>query len=183
MIRAFIALPLPENVKEELLRVSSTLRKTMDARWVRLEAMHLTMKFLGDIDEENIEGMSKKLDELSELYQPFSMSLCGLGAFPSPKRARVVWAGVDADVSRLRNLAASIDDMSSDYGIAKEGRPFTAHVTLARLREPSMINLDVRIEKITFIIDTMHFYKSDLTPQGARYTLLHSSPFTGKPGG
>lgn len=183
MIRAFIALPLPETVKEALSSVSATLRKTMDARWVKPEAMHLTMKFLGDIDEKDIEGMAKKLDEISQLYQPFAMSLAGPGAFPSTKRARVIWAGIDADISRLRNLSASIDDMLADYGIAKEGRPFTAHVTLARLREPSMINLDVRIEKITFIIDGMHFYKSDLTPQGARYTLLHSSPFTGKPGG
>jgi 2'-5' RNA ligase len=141
------------------------------------------MKFLGDIDEKDIEGMAEKLDELSQQYQPFSMSLDGMGAFPSLKRARVIWAAIDTDISGLRNLAASIDEMSASYGIAKEGRPFTAHVTLARLREPSMINLDVRIEKITFIIDTMHFYKSDLTPQGARYTLLHSSPFTGKPGG
>jgi 2'-5' RNA ligase len=183
MIRAFIALPLPEAVKKELLKVSATLRKIMDARWVSPEAMHITMKFLGDIDEKNIEGMAKKLDELSEPCQPFEMSLGGLGAFPSPKKARVVWAGIEADISRLRNLAASIDDMALDYGITKEGRPFTAHVTLARLREPSMINLDVRIEKITFIINGMHFYKSDLTPQGARYTLLHSSPFTGRPGG
>ncbi len=183
MIRAFIALPLPENVKEELLKVTATLRKTMDARWVKPEAMHLTMKFLGDIDEKNIEGIAEKLDELSRQYQPFAMNLGAMGAFPSTKRARVIWAGVDADISGLRNLAASIDDMSAGYGIAKEGRPFTAHVTLARLRDPSMINLDVRIEKITFIIDTMHFYKSDLTPQGARYTLLHSSPFKGRPGG
>ncbi len=183
MIRAFIALPLPENVKEALSSVSATLRKTMDARWVRPEAMHLTMKFLGDINEKNIEGIAGKLDELSKSCQPFAMSLGELGAFPSPKKARVIWAGIDADISGLRSLAASIDEMSAGYGIAKEGRPFTAHVTLARLREPSMINLDVRIEKITFIIDTMHFYKSDLTPQGARYTLLHSSPFKGRPGG
>lgn len=183
MIRAFIALPLPETVKEALSLVSTTLRKTIDARWVKPEAMHLTMKFLGDINEKNLKSISKKLDEVSVLNQPFEMRLNSLGAFPSPRRARVIWAGIDADISRLNNLAASIDDMSADYDIAKEGRPFMAHITLARLREPSMINLDVRMQEITFIIDRMYFYKSDLTPQGARYTLLHSSLFTGKPGG
>ncbi len=183
MIRAFIALPLPEAVKDALLEVSGVLRKTVDARWVKPEAMHLTMKFLGEIDESNLESIGGRLDELALSQLPFNMKLEGLGAFPSEKRARVIWAGIDTDISRLRKLAESIDDLSADYGVAKEGRTFTAHITLARLREPSMINLDVRMQEITFIIDKMHFYKSDLTPQGARYTLLHSSPFTGRPGG
>jgi 2'-5' RNA ligase len=183
MIRAFIALPLPEAVKDALLEVSGMLRKTIDARWVKPEAIHLTMKFLGNIDENNLESIGRKLDELSSMHSPFDMRLIGLGAFPSERRARVIWAGIETDILRLRKLAASIDDLSADYGIAKDVRPFTAHITLARLRESSMINLDVRMQEITFIIDRMHFYKSDLTPQGARYTLLHSSPFTGKPGG
>jgi RNA 2',3'-cyclic 3'-phosphodiesterase len=183
MIRAFIALPLPETVKDALLEASGRLRKTIDARWVKPEAIHLTMKFLGDIDEKNLVSIRERLDDLSALYHPFDMRLSGMGAFPSVRKARVIWAGIDTDISGLRKLAASIDDLSADYGVKKESRPFTAHITLARLREPSMINLDVRMQEITFIIDSMHFYKSDLTPQGAKYTLLHSSPFTGKPGG
>jgi RNA 2',3'-cyclic 3'-phosphodiesterase len=183
MIRTFIALPLPETVKDALFEVSGMLRKTINARWVKPDAIHLTMKFLGDIDEKNLVSIGERLDDVSSRHPRFVMRLTGLGAFPSVRKARLIWAGIDTDMVGLHKLAASIDDLSANYGVPKEGRPFTAHITLARLREPSMINLDVRMRDITFIIDKMHLYKSDLTPQGARYTLLHSSPFTGKPGG
>jgi 2'-5' RNA ligase len=183
MIRAFIALPLPETVKDALFEASGILSKTIDARWVKPDAMHLTIKFLGNIDEKNQGAISERLDELSSLQLPFDMRLNSLGAFPSMRKARVIWAGIDTDIAGLRKLAASIDDLSANYGIEKESRPFTSHITLARLREPSMINLNVRMRDITFIIDKMHLYKSELTPQGAKYTLLHSSPFKGKQGG
>lgn len=183
MIRTFIALPLPETIKNALSEASGILRKTINARWVKPDAMHLTMKFLGDIDEKNLITIGEGLDSISSQHSAFKMKLFSLGAFPSLRKARVIWAGVETDIIALRQLAASIDDLAVNYKIAKESRPFTAHITLARLREPSMINLDVRMQEITFIIDKMHLYKSDLTPQGAKYTLLHSSPFTGKPGG
>jgi RNA 2',3'-cyclic 3'-phosphodiesterase len=111
------------------------------------------------------------------------MRLSGLGAFPSVKKARVIWAGVEADIAALRKMTASIDDFSAGYKIAKERRPFSAHITLARLREPSMINLNTTVQEIAFTIDYLHLYRSELTPKGAIYTLLHSSPFTGRPGG
>ena len=183
MIRTFIALPLPETIKNALSEASGILRKTINARWVKPDAMHLTMKFLGDIDEKNLITIGEGLDSISSLHSAFEMKLFSLGAFPFVKKARVIWAAIDTNIIALRKLAASIDDLAVNYGIAKESRPFTAHITLARLREPSMIDLDVRMQEITFIIDKMHLYKSDLTPQGAKYTLLHSSPFTGKPGG
>jgi 2'-5' RNA ligase len=174
---------LPEAIKDVLSETSDMLRKTINAKWVKPDAMHLTMKFLGDIDERNLGAIGEGLEEMSSRYSPFEMRLLSLGAFPSMRKARVIWAGVETDIIALRKLAVSIDELSANYGIEKESRPFTAHITLARLREPSMINLNVRMRDITFIIDKMHLYKSDLTPQGAKYTLLHSSPFTGKPGG
>jgi len=183
MIRAFIALPLPETVKDALFEASGMLRKTIDARWVKPEAMHLTMKFLGNIDEKNLITVGEGLERISSQHSTFEMKLKSLGAFPSLKKARVIWVGIDTDIIALRKLSASIDDLAANYGIEKEKRPFMAHITLARLREPSMINLDVRMQEITFIIDKLHLYKSELTPQGAKYTLLHSSPFKGKQGG
>lgn len=183
MIRVFTALPLPEEVKAELSDVSAALGRGISARWVRPEGMHLTMKFLGDVDEKNIRGIGERLDELSLRYSPFDMRLNGLGAFPSPRRARVIWAGVETDVQTMKELAASVDMIASGYGVPKEERSFAAHITLARLRAPSMVNLDARVRGITFISDRVNLYKSDLTPQGAKYTLLHSSPFAGKTGG
>jgi 2'-5' RNA ligase len=183
MIRAFIALPLPDTVKDALSEASGMLRKTIDARWVKPDSIHLTLKFLGDIDENNLETIREGLEKISSQHSPFEMKLDSLGAFPSVRKARVIWAGVETDIMALRKLAASIDDLSAIYCIAKESRPFTAHITLARLREPSMINLNARVQEIAFMVDKMHLYKSDLTPKGARYTLLHTSPFTGKPGG
>jgi RNA 2',3'-cyclic 3'-phosphodiesterase len=183
MTRAFIALPLPEAVKAALSDVSGMLRKAIDARWVKPDGMHLTMKFLGDTDESDLGLIGQGLDRISSMYPPFEMRLSSLGAFPSVRKARVIWAGVEADIESLRKLAASIDDLSADHKIARERRPFSAHITLARLREPSMINLNTAVQEIVFKTDKMHLYKSELTPKGAIYTLLHSSPFTGKPGG
>jgi 2'-5' RNA ligase len=183
MIRAFIALPLPDDVKDGLVQASLNLKRTIDARWVRPDAMHLTLKFLGDIEEKHVAELSSGLDRILSGQPPFNMSLSGLGAFPSSRRARVIWAGIATDISRMKMLAADIDRLTARLGVRAETRPFAAHITLARLKVPSMVNLDCNVPEINFISRAINLYKSDLSPQGARHTVLHTSPFMGIPGG
>jgi len=183
MTRAFIALSLPENILAALGSVSGELEKSVDAKWVKPKAMHLTLKFLGNIDETSLAGLSAGMDEIASGYSPFEMVLSPLGAFPSTKKARVIWAGIDTDIIRLRNLASSIDALSAQFGVAKEERTFSAHITLARLKTSAVVNLDIKVPALNFTAKKMHLLKSELSQLGAKYTVLHSSPFKGASGG
>ena len=183
MIRAFIALPLPDEVKIALGAASGLLEKSVYAKWVKPEAMHLTLKFLGNIEENILGELSEGIDNIASRFLPFEMVLSSLGAFPSAKRARIIWAGIDTEIVRLRELALLIDDLSAGFGILKEQRTFAAHITLARLKASAVVNLDIKIPEINFTSKKIHLYKSDLSPNGAKYTVLHSSPFTGTSGG
>jgi 2'-5' RNA ligase len=183
MTRAFIALTLPENILAALGSASGELIKRFDAKWVKPEALHLTLKFLGNVDEGTLKALSIKMDETASLFSPFDMQLASLGAFPQAKRARIIWAGIDTDIIRLRDLTSSIDAFSAQFGITKEERTFSAHITLARLKTSAVVDLDIKVPALNFTAKKMHLYKSELSQQGAKYTVLHSSPFTGASGG
>ena len=176
MIRTFIALPIPENLKEALRDAISRLRRTNSGvKWVRPESVHITLKFLGNIKEELVEPVSQELDNIALIYPELELKLSGLGVFPNMRRPRVIWVGLGGDIALLGELADAIDKACAKIGIQPEKRPFNAHITLGRLKVPSMIDLDIDLMEESYRAKEIVFYKSELLPTGARYTILNSS--------
>lgn len=176
MIRTFIALPIPDNLKDSLRSAISGLRgKNSGVRWVRPESIHITLKFLGDIDENLTGSLSAELDRVALTCPGLRLGVSELGCFPNRRRARVIWAGLMGDTDPLSCLAVSIDRMCSEFGIKQEKRPFNAHLTLGRLKVPSMVDLDIPVMEEWYEAGEVVFYRSELLPTGARYTALHRS--------
>ena len=183
MIRTFIALPIPENLKEAIQAAISRLSRTNSGvKWVRPESVHITLKFLGSIKEELVEPVSQELDKVALSCPELDLKLSGLGVFPNMRRPRVVWVGLAGDITLLRELADAIDKVGAKFGIQPEKRPFNAHITLGRLKVPSMVDLDISLVEESYRAKDVVFYKSELLPTGARYTILHSSSLGHKGG-
>lgn len=98
--------------------------------------LHVTLKFLGQIEPVLVQRVGSLLAEVASQHSAFELEVRGLGAFPTPRRARVIWAGLAAGAAELGRLAARVDAGLAELGFAPEARPFAAHVTLARVREP-----------------------------------------------
>jgi 2'-5' RNA ligase len=183
MIRTFIALTIPEEVKAVIGTAIIELKaKNHAIRWVKSEALHITLKFLGDIPEQAITAVSADLDKAAALCSPLTLRLAGFGAFPNAKRARVVWVGLEGDMRELSNLADAIDKMCITYGVAVEKRPFSGHITLGRLKAPTMVDLATNQVKGLFNVSQVLLYQSVLLPSGAQYNVLHRSSLGSKGG-
>jgi 2'-5' RNA ligase len=133
----FIALPLPEPVKEHL---SSFLEPRQEAesqkqglRWTGPEQWHLTLAFMSEVADRNTDELLERLERVASRRQPMSLRLAGAGAFPNPGRAKVLWAGVEHDGEELMRLAGGVRAAGSKSGIEVGGGRFHPHLTLARL--------------------------------------------------
>ncbi len=136
-VRAFLAIPLPE----EIVRTAQGLcRKLADSfphvRWVRPETMHLTLRFFGDIPEEFLEKIGEVMLSVGRLHPPFQVPVAGIGAFPSPARPRVIWLGIQEEQA-LMALYSALETGLGDIGLPGEERSFSPHLTLGRNRGPT----------------------------------------------
>jgi len=183
MIRAFIAIALPEEIKDSIQDIVSGLREKNPAvRWVRPEGMHLTLKFLGNIDESFVETLSLGLDDVVAQYSCLKLTLSRLGVFPNVRRPRIVWIGLTGNIENLSHLAGSIDALSFQFGIERERREFKSHITLGRLKVPTMVDLGIEFTQETFTATQVLLFQSKLSSQGARYSVLHRSVMMPKGG-
>lgn len=176
MIRTFVAIDLPEDIKADLASVIADLRRKNDrVRWVKPTGLHLTLKFLGDIPEQTAGPLSAELDAVARDFPPLSLAVEGLGAFPNLRRPRVVWAGLNGDLELLQKLASRVDKACTSYGAKPEKRPFQAHITIGRLKVPTVVDLSKELRKKDFSATEIVLYQSELLPTGARYTALNRS--------
>lgn len=188
VIRTFIAVDLPESVKEALGQVSSQLQdKLLDTpiRWVNPEKIHLTLKFLGDVSQENISMVEKILQSEASKRQAMEIGIGGIGAFPKIRHPRVIWVGVEAP-SELFDLRRGIEDGVARLGYNYDKYDFTPHLTLGRIsrkasaRDVRKVGKELHDFQVGFIgvarIDAVHLYRSDLQPDGAKYTRLSTAP-------
>jgi len=191
LVRAFIALELPKAIQAGLHQVSAdlqTMAKGLPLRWVPIENIHLTLKFLGDTDEANIKPISDLLKKAAKSATALEISLNGVGVFPNPRRPNVIWVGVDAPESLL-DLQRQVELDLSGMGFVPEERPFSPHLTIARVRrEARPADLKQISEVIasphlpagaTGRIDTLTLFRSELKPGGAVYNPLLRSPLAG----
>ena len=179
-IRTFIALELPPTVISLLHTVQQELKQLkIRARWVRGENIHLTLKFIGDINPGDVDTLSAAMAGAAKGFSPVILAVRGIGVFPSIKRPRVVWVGLGGDIRSLLELQSRLVDELAEAGVARDKRSFKAHLTLGRIKQPpgpdlirQMIAEHATLSSDEFTCDQVILFKSDLKPSGAVYTKL-----------
>ncbi|NJD69301.1 MAG: RNA 2',3'-cyclic phosphodiesterase, partial [candidate division NC10 bacterium] len=175
---------LDPGLKAALAGVQDRLKATRaDVGWVRPENLHLTLKFLGQVEEDRFGAIGEAVAAAAAGCGPVHLVFQGLGAFPSPRSARVVWIGLSHGAETLAALQARIEAGLEPLGYAREARLFTAHLTLGRVRGPGHREQLARaLTEATaeplgeMVLHRIELMKSDLSPSGARDTILHSFP-------
>lgn len=171
MYRLFVAISLPEDVKDEIQSLSYGLP---GARWLDSDQTHLTLRFIGEVDGGRFGEIKETLAEVS--FDPFSLSLQGVGHFPPRGMPRVLWVGVKAP-DELAGIKSRIDSALRRTGVELEKRKFSPHITIARLkntpksRVAGFIAAHNLYQSREFEVDQYHLYSSVLTPKGAIHTL------------
>lgn len=182
-IRAFIAVPVTDQVRQAVMKIEDHLRCSgPDVKWVEPQNIHITLKFLGDTKTHQIEGLISALRDGLVGVKSFDIMLSGTGTFPPGGRnVRVVWVGITGAKEHLADLAGKVEDACASQGFAKEGRPFSAHLTIGRVRRESRRHGDLSSEvaKVEFNplkvhIDRVNLTRSELSPKGPTYTVLES---------
>ena len=174
-MRLFIAIDLPEEVKQSIEEIKTPLKNIKGVKPVKKENIHLTLKFLGEVDDDKINKIIRALSQIK--FKPFTLSLDKIGVFPDEKRIRVLWVNAEPE-DPLKGLKQAIDKALPGF---KDDHPFKNHLTFARIKYLTSDNDKKKIlELITnkqvdnkdFLVDKFKLYKSTLTPQGSIYEVL-----------
>ncbi len=183
-IRSFIAIELPDELRRELGQLEARLQSGEQPRvkWVNPNSIHLTLKFLGDIDRDRVGEIIGATEEAVRGTSPFRLKVKDTGVFPNIKRAQVAWVGFSGDVDRLLQLQQRLESGLESLGFAPESRAFTPHLTLARLHQRATpderqrfghLVTDTRFEAATTIdVVAISLMQSQLTGEGAIYSRL-----------
>lgn len=170
-MRAFLALDIPADIVAYLKTVADRLaRRTEGVKWVRGEGIHITVKFLGEIEEAMAGRMREALAPIGA-FGPVHARLGQLDAFPNVRRARVIVVKLKKGVEPIQAIFAEVEDRLADIDVEREQRGLVPHITLGRRKVPgSFPNGDpLPVEEREFIIENLTLYKSTLTPGGAIY--------------
>ena len=188
MTRTFLALELPDAVKAVLRRRIERLAHALpDVRFVDIAGLHLTLAFLGELDDERLAAATGAAEEAAKSHAPFTLRLASLGTFGSARSPCVIWVGLAGEVARLRALQATVADALEARGFAREARPFAPHLTLARIKRPLSDNALTALTRAqsepspdtNWRADALSVMKSELARPAARYTALSRWPLTG----
>lgn len=172
-MRCFLAIDLNGECKDYLFKLQKKLSKFVKAKWVEKKNLHMTLKFLGDIDENKLKAMKKILSEIK--FKKFNLHLEGYGIFPNEKIINVVWVGLKPEKDII-NLQKKIDENLLD--LFSQDQKFLSHITLGRVKlvknkdQFKEFLKEIRIENIKFSVEDFKLYKSELTKDGPKYHLL-----------
>jgi 2'-5' RNA ligase len=185
-IRSFIAIELPSGIKLALGRMQAQLKSGGggQVKWVDPDIMHLTLKFLGNIDTALVTRITAALEQACRGVRPFPIELNGLGVFPNARRVQVVWVGLTGEVEKLGQLQKNIDAVLTPLGFKAENRPFTPHLTMARVREEATPEERQALGQLVagtvpeggggMKVDAVHLMRSQLMRNGPIYTRIFS---------
>ncbi len=204
-MRTFIAIELPQEIKSSLAKLQEQLKQSnADVKWVEPQNIHLTLKFLGEIDEQKLDKITRIIKDTSIARDVFSIRISSLGAFPkintstalsiNPERAqasrrvnfpRVLWVGIDQGDKETKEIAKTLEEKIQKLGIPKEDRPFSSHITIGRVRSPknkeNLVQLlnklagNLTAEGLEFVATKITLFKSKLSPKGPTYEVLHEA--------
>jgi 2'-5' RNA ligase len=186
MLRSFIAVKLPGEIQNAVARSIAPLQKNLPkplVRWVAPDNVHLTLKFLGDVSPTNLKLLAESLKVEAGNHEIFSIPVGGLGAFPTARRARVLWIGLEAPTALIA-LMRGVEAVAVNLGYPAEERPFSPHLTIGRvgqnisatdLQRISTALGELNVGSLGLVqVDAVHIFKSDLLPGGSIYTDLFS---------
>lgn len=174
-MRVFVAVFPPPELREEVLARARHLSLRGRVRWSRPENVHLTLKFLGNVREEVLTGLCAALKEVCKRHVAFDAGLAGFGAFPSARRAQILWAGIGVGSDELRSLATDLDAALAPLGFEREKRPYTPHLTLGRARgQPASFEPPPEEYLGEFRVRRVELMESTLTPEGAVYRTVRA---------
>ncbi len=184
--RSFVCIELPEEIKKKLAELQSRLRPLARGAvsWPKPEGLHLTLKFLGDVDPGRLDAAADALLAGCAESHGFQVSLRGTGGFPDLRAPRVLWAGLSEPSGELEKLQLRMEQAFRANGFAPEERPFSPHLTIARVKAPREVAALARqwqatvVENLCFSVQEVVLMRSDLRPEGAVYTPLRRARLT-----
>lgn len=179
-IRTFIAIEITEEIRNEISSLQSTL-KELGGRvsWTKPKNIHLTLKFLGDTEENLIDEIEKELKGIAASFSRFQIQVKGIGAFPNIRRPRVLWVGTHNENDKISEVVSEIESRMETLDFQKEARKFSGHLTLGRVKDSR--GIQPVIDKLrknkdfdagSFIVKEIFLIKSQLHPAGSIYTIL-----------
>ena len=183
-VRLFVAIALPEEIKDKITAAQAELRAALQnggVRWARSEQFHLTLSFLGDVEAERVEALGEALRHACHGFAPLRLSAAGVGCFPDLRRPRVIWAGVFDETGQLPRLHDAVEGGCRDFTIEEKQERFTGHVTLARVKGLNRAGAEALSHAAAGLKDRrfgewtaykIELMQSELLPQGARHTTL-----------
>jgi len=192
-MRAFVAVPLEEEVVRAVARLSGELRRKLSdlgyaAKWVPPGNLHVTVRFLGLVEEPQLPAVTETLGPIAGRHASFLATLRGLGCFPDPRRPAVLWVGLDEGAAQLERLAADVNQALDALGFPQEDRPFHPHVTIARIRRgappPDLsgpVAEHAAVPLGSTVVREVVLFRSTLRPKGPVYDAIWRGPL--HPGG
>ena len=186
--RIFCAVELPQEVRAQLQAHIANLRKEIPdvaASWSRVENIHLTLKFFGNVAVDRVASISGAITRALNEFSAFEISVGDVGVFPKASRAQVLWIGVNDPSGTLTALHKRLEDECAAEGFEKEGRAYRPHLTIARIRRPyrakhlADAHLGMQFELVTINIKEMVVFRSELSPKGSKYTAISNHRLNG----
>ncbi|HLB59549.1 MAG TPA: RNA 2',3'-cyclic phosphodiesterase [Bdellovibrionota bacterium] len=178
-MRAFLAIELPDQVKDELVRLQELIQIDGKIKFVERENLHLTLKFFGEVTDEQVEKINLSLKEIK--FSPIKTSLKEVGSYPPKQNPRVIWVGLDPS-EQIIKLQKEVEKKLQPLGFPEEERAFSAHITIGRVKfakNPKQVKeilATLTVETIGLQIKDFCFKKSTLTPKGSTYEDLAKFP-------
>lgn len=183
--RLFCAVELPQEVRKQLEEHILKLRKAVPdaaASWSRVENIHLTLKFLGNVELERIPAISAAATRAAAEFSSFRIGIGNTGVFPRPSRAQVLWIGVSDPSGNLSALQERLENECATEGFPKENRAYRPHLTIARLRRPegarplADTHLQMQFNAAEIKLNELIVFRSELSPKGSKYTPISTHP-------
>jgi len=188
LLRTFIAVEIPSHVQKKIQQETEPLRKAIGSslvRWVSIQNVHLTLKFLGDVSPASVDTLTQMLRVEADSCPEVDMQISGLGSFPSLRRPRVLFIGIQAP-AELEALYRGIESACARLGYESEGRGFSPHLTIGRIKQDASVAdqqkvrhalAETKIDSLGIArVNSVHLHKSDLKPTGSVYTQIFSAP-------
>lgn len=192
-VRTFIALKIPSDLADALADVQRSLKTRMppgSVRWTRVDQIHLTLRFLGNVAIGDVDLLRERIQAASAQTAPLSLELGGIGCFPDSRNPRVIWVGVGGEIERLRSLQTAVEVACGEIAGHEERREFSPHLTIGRVKPGDRRGVRVGGAAVEgfkagtlggWVAATLHLIRSDLSAEGPRYTDLAEFPLAARP--